>query len=120
MRCRPTDPSGDVLPVLSPGDLLTGSEALAAGLADHLKLHYADWWEYDSRGNEIFDMIAASRYTAQDADALSSYLAAYIQEFPGVRSVSDISASFSGRTFNFSAAVHPEEGNSQVPVTFTA
>ena len=119
MNFRPVDLSGDILPVRSRADLLTGSEALAAALADHLKLHYADWWEYDSRGNEIFGMIASSRYTAQDADALSSYLVSYIQEFPGVRSVSDISASFSGRTFSFSALVHPEEESISVPVSFT-
>ena len=120
MRTRPVESTGDILPVLAPSDLLTGPEALAAGVADHLKLNYGDWWEYASRGNEIFDMIAASRFTAQDADALSSYLVSYIQEFPGIRSVSDISASFSVRTFSFSAVVHPEEGSSPVPVTFTA
>ena len=110
MLSRPVDSSGDILPVLSPSDLLSGPEALAAALADHLRLHYGDWWEYESRGNEIFDMIAASRYTERDAEALASYLVSYLQEFPGVRSVSGVSASFSGRVFDFSAKVHPEEG----------
>ena len=119
MLSRPTDSAGDILPVLSSADLLTGPEALAAALSDHLNLHYADWWEYDSRGNEVFDMIAASRYTARDADALSSYLVSYIQEFPGIRSVTDPSASFSGHTFSFSARVIPEEG-SPVRISFKA
>ena len=118
MNYRPVDASGDILPVLFSRDLLSGPEALAAALADHLWLHYGDWWEYDSRGNEIFDMIAASRYTERDADALSSYLVSYMEEFPGVQSVSGVSASFSGRTFKFSATVRAEEGAS-VPVAFS-
>lgn len=118
MQARPVDPTGDILPVLSAADILHGPEALASALADHLKLHYADWWEYDTRGNEVFDMIAASRCTARDADTLASYLASYVQEFPGVRDVSEVSASFSGRTFTFSAKVRSEEGD-QVPVSFS-
>ena len=119
MLSRPVDSSGDILPVLSSPDLLSGPEALAAALADHLRLHCGDWWEYESRGNEIFDMIAASRYTERDAEALSSYLVSYIEEFPGVRSVGNIASSFSGRAFAFSATVRAEDGAS-VPVSFSA
>ena len=119
MLSRPVDSSGDILPVLSSPDLLSGPEALAAALADHLRLHTGDWWEYESRGNEIFDMIAVSRYTERDAEALSSYLVSYMEEFPGVRSVESIAFSFSGRVFKFSATVRAEDGAS-VPVSFSA
>ena len=119
MLSRPFDSSGDILPVLSPSDLLSGPEALAAALADHLRLHAGGWWEYEARGNEVFGMIAASRYTERDAEALSSYLVSYIEEFPGVRSVGNIASSFSGRGFKFSATGRAEDGAS-VPVSFTA
>ena len=36
MLSRPTDDTGDILPVLSPADLLSGISAVAAGLQDHM------------------------------------------------------------------------------------
>ena len=37
MTSRNVDDSGDILPVTSPGDLASGSDAAAIGLADHLR-----------------------------------------------------------------------------------
>ncbi len=110
MTSRPFDASGDVLPVLSPADLLSGPEAVAAALRDHLKLYRGDWWEYADRGNEILDMIAVSRCTDRDAATLVNYLTFYILTLPGVVSVTGASGSFSGRAFSFSCTAHTEEG----------
>ena len=38
MTSRNVDDSGDILPVTSPGDLASGSDAAAIGLADHLRM----------------------------------------------------------------------------------
>ncbi len=119
MLSRPVSASGDILPVLSLPDLLSGPAAAAAGLRDHLSLFSGDWWEYPDRGNEIFDLIALSRRTSGDAAPLCSALISWIQSFPGIRSVSDAESSFSGRLFRFSCTAHTDGGEA-VPVSFSA
>lgn len=118
MLSRPVDPSGDILPVLTPEDLLSGPEAAAAGLADHLRLFAGDWWEYADRGNEIPDLLSAAPRTERDPETLSGYLASFVQDFPAVTSVSDARASSSGRAFTFSCTAHTESGG-EIPVTFS-
>ena len=111
MLSRPFDSVGDVLPILSPADLLSGPSAVSAGLRDHLHLFPGDWWEDPEAGNELFDLISISRRSESDADTLSSAICAYIRDFPGVRSLSDIQAGFSGHRFHFSCAAHTETGD---------
>ena len=118
MLSRPADGSGDILPVLSASDILSGIEAVATGLRDHLRLYTGDWWEDPEMGNEVMDLLSESRCTDQDAETLESYLVSYILEFPGVQSVSDISSSFSGHTFLFSCTVHTETGDLSVSDSF--
>jgi len=110
MLSRPVDSSGDILPVCRPDDLLSGPAAAAAGLRDHLNLFPGDWWEAPGRGNEIFDLIAVSRRTAQDAAALTSALTSYLLSFPGIRSLSEAQSSFTGHRFTFSCTAHTESG----------
>ena len=118
MIARPVDASGDILPVLSPSDLLSDLPAVAAGLSDHLRLFSGDWWEYADRGNEIFDLIAGSRLTEKDIPALSGYLTSYLMDFPEVYAVSDVTVSVFGNTFSYSAVAHISP-DSAVPVSFS-
>ena len=118
MTSRPVDPTGDILPVLSPASLLTGPAAAAASLSDHLRLFRGDWWEYADQGNEILDLISSSRLTEKDLPALSSYLSSYILRFPAIRSVSAAQASLSGHALTFSCAAHTDSGGA-FPVTFS-
>ena len=117
MLSRPVDASGDILPVLFSSDLLSGVPAVAAGVRDHLRMYAGDWWEDPELGNEVLDLMADSRCTDQDAETLSSCLVSYLLEFPGVLSVTDVSASFSGRTFRFTCTAHTEAGETAVSVS---
>ena len=117
MTSRPTDSAGDILPVLSSSDLLSGPAAAAAGLRDHLNLFAGDWWEYASRGNAILELLPLSRRTDRDAATLSASLSAYILSFPAIRSLSEVSASFSGRRLHFVATAHTAAGET-FPVSF--
>ena len=110
MLSRPVDFPGDILPVLQPSDLLSGAAAISAGLRDDLNLFPGDWWEKPEAGNEIIDLISASRKSESDIGTLSAALCAYIREFPGVQSVSDVQAGFSDARFLFSCTVHTETG----------
>ena len=117
MLSRPMDDTGDILPVLTSADLLSGISAVAAGLQDHMHLYQGDWWENQEMGNEILDLIVDARATDQEAETLGSYLASYILEFPGIRSVSDVTGSFSGHAFHFSCTAHTEEGETTVELS---
>ena len=86
---RPVDASGDILPVLSAADMATGAEAVAVLAGDRLRLLSGDWWENPEWGCEILDLIRDSRLTEKDAQAVSTYLASYVRETPGVLDVRD-------------------------------
>ena len=110
MIARPADSSGDILPVLSPSDLLSGPASCAAGLRDHLNLYPGDWWETPDRGNPILDLISLSRRTERDAETLSACLTSWLEAFPDVQNLSEVRASFSGHVFTFTCTVHTEAG----------
>ena len=113
MLLRPVDSTGDILPVLSSSDLLSGPEAVARLAYDRLNLYAGDWWENTGKGCRLLEMLRASRLTEADVPALSSYLTAYLRETPGVRSVEDVSASVAGRTFRFSCWLVTESGKAE-------
>ncbi len=110
MIYRPFDETGDALPVLNASDLLTGPDAAAAALRDHLNLFPGDWWEDPERGNELPDLLAASRLSEKEAGPLASWLCSYIQDFPGISSVTEVQASVSDGVFRFSCMAHTEQG----------
>ena len=66
MLLRPVDASGDILPVLSSPDLVSGPEAVVVLVRDRLNLLAGEWWENPAWGCEIFDMIRAGRVTEND------------------------------------------------------
>ena len=50
MILRPVDASGDLLPVLSSSDLLSGPEAVARLVQYRLSLLRGEWWENPENG----------------------------------------------------------------------
>ena len=117
MTSRNVDDSGDILPVVSPGDLASGSDAAAIGLADHLRMFTGEWWEYPDRGNGIFDLIAGERVTEKQIPALCSYLSSYVMCFPEVVQVSDVQGFISDGRFHYSAVAHMST-DEEVKVSF--
>ena len=111
---RPVDASGDVLPVLSAADMQTGAEAVAVLAADRLRLLTGDWWENLEWGCEILDLIRDSRLTEKDAQAVSTYLSAYVRETPGVLDVRDEAWEFSGNRLLWSCTAVTEYGKAEV------
>lgn len=110
MIVRPTDSSGDILPVISSADLLRGVNAEAELTRDRLNLYAGDWWENRSRGNEIVKLLQETRLTEADAQSVSSYIASYIRETPGVVEVRDQQCSITGRQFRFSCTIDTKYG----------
>ncbi len=109
MILRPLDASGDILPVLSLNDTLTGAAAIARLAAHRLQLLAGEWWEKPRHGNEVLDMLA-SRMSASDLPAFSSYISTYILQTSGVVDIRDVSCTLSGRTASFQCTLVTESG----------
>ncbi len=114
MLLRPADVSGDVLPVLSSSDLLSGPEAAAQLVQDRLSLLRGEWWETPEGGFFILERMRESRVTEADASSLSSQITAYIRETPGVRDVENVRFSVMGRQFTYACEIKTEEGKTDV------
>ena len=119
MKSRPVDSAGDILPVITLEDLSSGLEAAAAGLRDHLNLFPGDWWENPEAGNPILDLLILGRNPAQDVKTFSACIADYLLSFPGIQSVTEISATVEGRIFSYVATARTDDGDI-VPIRFTA
>ena len=114
MRMRPTDESGDVLPVLHTGEMFSGTLAVASLVQSRLELYSGDWWENPARGNEILRMLQEGRLTRADAQALSTYLTEYVRETSGVQDVTDIRFSVEDHRFSWECSVLTEYGSASV------
>ncbi len=114
MILRPVDASGDILPVLSSSDMLSGPEAAALLVQDRLSLLRGEWWENPENGFFILDTLQGSWITEADASALSSQISAYVRETPGVREVEDVRFSVDGKRFSWSCSVQTKEGTAAV------
>ena len=117
MILRPVDASGDILPVLSSSALLRGAPAIARLVQDRLELLTGDWWENESWGNSIIDLMKDSRFTETDTQALASYLTSYIRQTNGVQEVRDVVFFAEGRAFSYSCTAETEAGSADITYT---
>lgn len=117
---RPTDSTGDILPVLSVSSLLSGPEAVAELVRDRLNLLAGEWWENPSHGNDLLNMLREGRITEADKPSITSSLTAYISATPGVQAVEEISAAVTGREFRFSCTVRTAAGSADISYSISA
>ena len=110
MKLRPVDAAGDVLPVLSSADTISGPEAVALLVKCRLSLLRGEWWENPNLGFGILDTLRFSRLTEADAPTLASSITDYIRNTPGVQEVDDVLLSVSGREFSYGCTVRTEAG----------
>ncbi len=114
MLLRSVDDSGDILPVLSRSDMISGAEAVTALVRDRLNLLSGEWWENPSHGCAVLSLLREGRITEADRSVLISYFSSYILSTPGVVSVEDVSAVVSGRVFSYSCMVQSASGSGKV------
>ena len=114
MLLRPADASGDVLPVLSSADLLSGPEAVAQLVKYRLSLLRGEWWENPEWGFFVLETLQSSRLTEAETAAVSAQIAAYIRETSGVLEVEDVRFAVSGRQLSYACSVRTGEGSAQI------
>ena len=110
MFIRPVDDSGDILPVLSASDLLTGVRAESELVRNRLRLLTGEWWENPAWGNGILEMLKESRLTEADQQVLANYISGFIRKTPGVLDVREVKVSVEGRQFRYSCEIVTENG----------
>ena len=118
MILRPVDASGDLLPVLSSSDLLSGPEAVARLVQYRLSLLRGEWWENPENGFFLFDEMREGRITEAEASVVASQITAYIRETPGVRDAENVRFTVSGRRFSWSCEIRTEDGTAEVLYEF--
>ena len=114
MIIRPTDASGDILPVLSSSAMLSGPEVVAQLVRYRLSLLRGEWWENPEWGFFVLETLQSSRLTEAETAAVSAQISAYIRETPGVLEVENVQFSVVGRQLNYSCDVRTEGGLSRV------
>ena len=114
MLLRPVDASGDVLPVMSSSDLLSGPEAAARLAGYRLSLLQGEWWENPENGFFILERMRESRIAEGEVSVLASQITAYIRETPGVRDVENVRFSISGRRFLYACEIRTEGGTAEM------
>ena len=90
---RPADASGDILPVLSAADLLTGIRAETQLIRDRLNLLTGDWWENPEWGNGVLELLRESRLTVD---------------------VREVKCSFEGGQFRYECTVETGAGTARI------
>ena len=115
---RPFDATGDILPVLSSRDLLSGPEAVARLVADKLSLLQGDWWENPDEGFFILEFMIEECFSEANASMFASRVMEFICGVDGVFEVDEVSFEAEGRVFRYSCRLLTEEGPAAMEYTF--
>ena len=118
MLLRPVDASGDILPVSSSADLLSGPEAVARLAAYKLSLLKGDWWENPEDGFFALEFMREERFSEANAGMFASRVTEFIRSVEGVFEVDDVRFQVDGRELRYSCQLLTEEGTAALEYTF--
>ena len=118
MILRPVDVTGDILPVFSSRDLLSGPETVARLVADKLSLLKGDWWENPEEGFFVLEFMKEERFSEANSPMFASRVTEFIRGVEGVFEVDEVSFKAEGRTFHYSCRLLTEEGPATLQYTF--
>ena len=115
MIVRPLDENGDMIPIHSVDQMISGTDAVAQVIHLRMDLMYGEWWEDETIGFRIPDFLVKG-VRSGDIDMLAKYVASYISGTQGVRSVTNVAASYANHTLILRCAVLTDDGTSIVEV----
>lgn len=110
---RTLDDNGDMIPIATQAQMLTGVEAVMAAVVSRLRLLAGEWWEDESLGFQVPEFLFQGVRQANGRDMLASYITAYILETEGVESVQDVSTEMDGTKMIYHCTVVTEYGTSE-------
>ena len=118
MILRPVDAAGDILPVASSSDLLSGPEAVARLAAYRLSLLKGDWWENPEDGFFVLEFMKEERFSEANAGMFASLVTEFLRSVDGVFEVDDVKFETDGRVFRYSCQLLTEEGSAALEYAF--
>jgi hypothetical protein len=118
MILRPVEVAGDICPVSSSSDLLSGPEAMARLAAYKLSLLKGDWWEYPEDGFFVLEFMQEERFSEANAGMFASRVTEVIRRVEGVFEVDDVQFVADGRVFRYSCTLLTEEGPAALEYAF--
>ncbi len=118
MILRPVDAAGDICPVSSSADLLSGAEAVAQLAAYKLSLLKGDWWEYPDDGFFVLEFMKEERFSEANAGMFASRVTEFIRGVEGVFEVVDVQFQMDDRVFRYSCLLLTEEGPAALEYAF--
>lgn len=118
MIIRPVDATGDILPVASTRDVLSGAEAVAQLAAYKLSLLQGDWWENPEEGFFVLEFMQEERFSEANAGMFASRVTGFIRGVEGVFEVDDVQFRVDGRVFRYSCTLVTEEGKAALEYAF--
>ena len=114
MLLRPVDENGDILPVHSVSDMLSGPAAVGRLACDRLRLLRGDWWESPDEGFQILELLREDRVSERNLDQLSDTISAFLLETSGIIAVDDVQTEMTGHVFSYSCRLICEDGTTDV------
>ena len=113
MIVRPLDENGDYQPIYSLDQMITGTKAVKQIVELRLTFYEGEWWEDESLGFQVPGFIAENARQG-DVNMLAQYIASYISNSEGVRSVEDVEVEYNNRKMTFYCLVRTDEGENEV------
>lgn len=110
MRYRPLDNTGDMMPVTSQAQMLTGVDAVMAAVGSRLRLLRGEWWEEPSLGFRVPEFLYTGTRLPAGPDMLAGYITAYIADTENVSAVVDVSAEMTNRVLRYHCRIETPFG----------
>ena len=105
MRYRPVDKNGDLMPCGTKENVLLDADAVLEAIKSRLHLFRGEWWENESLGFAVPDLLVETVRISHDTDMLSGYITAYIAQTSGVKSVEHVQTEVEGHKMTYACSV---------------
>lgn len=105
MKYRPVDQNGDLMPCGTKQAVSVDADAVLEAVKSRLHLFRGEWWENDSIGFAVPDLLIETVRISHDTNMLSGYITAYIAQTPGVASVDHVDTSIEGHKMTYACSV---------------
>ena len=116
MLVRPLSETGDMMPVWSTDQMLTGAKAAAQVVQTRLQFFQGEWWEDENIGFGIPQYLIDT-LKSSDINMAAKYISQYISETEGVERVDNVVYSQVGRQMLFGCTVVVNGESESVEVT---
>ena len=114
---RPVDKQGDILPVLSRSNLMSGIEAAGRLAEAALQLQQGEWWEEALACSPVLAILRDDTFGEEKAQELEREIPRHLRELPGAASVEDAAVIRKGSRLIFRCRLLTDSGEGEVQIS---